>query len=97
VARGGDVLVSFRPDAPWHLMHLVEMREELEQIFGREVDLVEKSALRNPFRRHEILTTLQPSMPLERSDPAHLWDMLQGDATPPTFAVMLNWTAALGR
>ena len=31
------------------------MREELHQIFGREVDLVEKDALRNPFRRHEIL------------------------------------------
>ena len=55
-----DVLVTFGPDAPWHLMHLVEMREELEQIFGREVDLVEKTALRNPFRRHEILTTMQP-------------------------------------
>jgi len=54
-----DVLVSFSPDAPWHLMHLVEMREELEQIFGREVDLIEKKALRNPFRRHEILTTMQ--------------------------------------
>jgi hypothetical protein len=54
-----DVLVSFSPGAPWHLMHLVEMREELEKIFGREVDLVEKAALRNPFRRHEILTTMQ--------------------------------------
>ncbi len=54
-----DVLVSFSPDAPWHLMHLVEMREELERIFGREVDLAEKSALRNPFRKREILTTMQ--------------------------------------
>jgi hypothetical protein len=54
-----DVLVSFSPNAPWHLMHLVEMREELEQIFGRDVDLVEKGALRNPFRKHEILTTMQ--------------------------------------
>ena len=33
------------------------MREELHQIFGREVDLVEKGALRNPFRKHEILRT----------------------------------------
>ena len=54
-----DVLVSFSPAAPWHLMHLVEMREELVRIFGRDVDLVEKSALRNPFRRHEILTSMQ--------------------------------------
>ncbi len=29
----------------------------LEDIFGREVDMVEKDAIRNPFRRHEILTT----------------------------------------
>lgn len=35
------------------------MREELREIFGRDVDLVEKKALRNPFRRHEILTTKQ--------------------------------------
>lgn len=54
-----DVLVSFSSDAPWHLMHLVQMREELEQIFGRDVDLAEKSALRNPFRKREILNTSQ--------------------------------------
>jgi hypothetical protein len=34
---------------------ILDMREELQQLFGREVDLVEKDALRNPFRRHEIL------------------------------------------
>jgi len=32
------------------------MREELKSIFGREVDLVSKRGLRNPFRRHAILT-----------------------------------------
>lgn len=31
------------------------MIEELRDLFGRDVDLVEKSGLRNPFRRHEIL------------------------------------------
>jgi hypothetical protein len=31
------------------------MRNELEAIFGREIDLVEKRALRNPFRRQAIL------------------------------------------
>jgi predicted nucleotidyltransferase len=50
-----DVLVTFQPDAPWSLWDLVDMRDELHQLFGREVDLVEKDALRNPFRRHEIL------------------------------------------
>jgi len=50
-----DVLVEFDGDAPWSLMDVVDMIEELKQIFGREVDLVEKSAIRNPFRRHSIL------------------------------------------
>jgi uncharacterized protein len=54
-----DVLVSFEPDAGWSLWDLGLMREELSALFGREVDLVEKEALRNPFRRHEILTTCQ--------------------------------------
>jgi len=50
-----DVLVSFQPDAPWSLWDLFDMRQELQEMFGREVDLVEKEALRNPFRKHEIL------------------------------------------
>jgi uncharacterized protein len=52
-----DVLVSFVPDAPWTLADLAEMREELQALFGRDVDLVEREALRNPFRRHAILST----------------------------------------
>lgn len=52
-----DVLVSFAEDVRWSLLHLVTMQQELEEIFGRAVDLVERQALRNPFRRHSILTT----------------------------------------
>ncbi len=52
-----DVLVSFEPDAPWDLFHLVDMRDELMALFGRDVDLVEKEGLRNPFRRRTILDT----------------------------------------
>ncbi len=52
-----DVLVSFAEGADWDLFDWVDMIEELKSIFGREVDLVEKSALRNPFRRHYILRT----------------------------------------
>ncbi|MFH0793958.1 MAG: nucleotidyltransferase family protein [bacterium] len=52
-----DVLVSFEPAAPWDLWDLMRMQEELGDIFQRKVDLVEKKALQNPFRRHEILTT----------------------------------------
>jgi predicted nucleotidyltransferase len=50
-----DVLVSFAPGAPWSLFDLAQMQEELKGVFGREIDLVEKEALRNPFRKHEIL------------------------------------------
>lgn len=51
-----DILVSFAEDAPWSLYEWVDMIEELKGIFGREVDLVSKAGLRNPFRRHAILT-----------------------------------------
>ena len=51
-----DVLVVFEDTAPWGLFDLMRAEEELEQILGREVDLVEKSAVRNPFRRHHILS-----------------------------------------
>lgn len=50
-----DVLVTFAPDAPHSLFDLVRMENELSAIFGRNIDLVEKAALRNPFRRQEIL------------------------------------------
>ncbi len=52
-----DVLVVFEPDGGITFNNRVEMLDELTEIFGREVDLVEKDAIRNPFRRHEILTT----------------------------------------
>ena len=52
-----DVLVEFAPDAPWSLFEWMDMIEELKALFGRDVDLVEKGGLRNPFRRHAILTT----------------------------------------
>lgn len=54
-----DVLVSFHPNAGWSLWDLFDMQDELAALFGRPVDLIEKEALRNPFRRHEILTTRQ--------------------------------------
>jgi hypothetical protein len=51
-----DILVSLGENTPLSLYDWVDMIDELNRIFGRPVDLVEKSGLRNPFRRHEILT-----------------------------------------
>jgi hypothetical protein len=50
-----DFLVSFEEGAGWDLWDLVTMREDLISVVGREVDLVVKEALRNPYRRKEIL------------------------------------------
>ncbi|MBL8090444.1 MAG: nucleotidyltransferase family protein [Anaerolineales bacterium] len=50
-----DVLVSFSANAGWSLFDLVDMQQELETMFNRKVDLVEKEALKNPYRRHSIL------------------------------------------
>lgn len=54
-----DLLVVFEPEAGWDLWDVVSMEAELAELFGRKVDLVEKRALSNPFRRFEILTTRQ--------------------------------------
>jgi len=54
-----DVLVTFDREAPWSLWDVIAMREELEQMLGRKVDLGEREAIRNPFRRREILRTHQ--------------------------------------
>lgn len=50
-----DVLVTFAETSQLNLYDWLEMQDELQTIFGRKVDLVLKSGLRNPFRRHEIL------------------------------------------
>ena len=50
-----DILATFAPDAPVSLWDWGPMMEELRAILGRKVDLVEKSAIRNPFRRRAIL------------------------------------------
>ena len=54
-----DVLVSFASGSPWTLLDFVEMQDELEILLGRKVDLVEREALKNPYRRKEILRTLE--------------------------------------
>ena len=52
-----DVLVTFEPNDPWSYWEWPDMMDELETLFGRKVDFVEKAALKNPFRRREILRT----------------------------------------
>ena len=54
-----DVLVTFFEKAEISLFDLVQMKLELEEFFHRSVDVIEKDALENPFRKREILRTAQ--------------------------------------
>lgn len=57
-----DVLVTFSPDSEWGVEHLLDMKEELEALFGRRVDLVDKRLVeesRNYIRRKHILSHLE--------------------------------------
>jgi len=50
-----DVLVSFEENSGIGLWEMSDMLNELEAMFGRKVDLVEKEGLRNPYRKKAIL------------------------------------------
>ncbi|MDO8126838.1 MAG: nucleotidyltransferase domain-containing protein [Candidatus Brocadiales bacterium] len=57
-----DVLVSFIPEAKYSLFDLVHMQDELKEIFGRNVDLVERKSVErseNYIRRKHILDSLE--------------------------------------
>lgn len=54
-----DVMVQFAADARWGF-EIVQMKRELEEIFGRKVDLLTKKSIEkseNWIRRKEILGT----------------------------------------
>jgi predicted nucleotidyltransferase len=55
-----DILVSFEEDARWTLFDYMDMKDELEKIFGRKVDLLTKRAVEmglNQRRGKAILST----------------------------------------
>ncbi len=54
-----DVLVTFAPGAEISLFDMAQMQIELQGVFNRPVDIIEKDALRNPYRKREILGTAQ--------------------------------------
>jgi uncharacterized protein len=52
-----DFLLTFDEKAEIGLLDLVDLKLELEELTGRNVDVVEKRALKNPYRKLEILNT----------------------------------------
>lgn len=54
-----DVLVALAPNHGLNLFDWIDMQQELETLFHRDVDLVDKRGLKNPYRRSEIMNTRQ--------------------------------------
>ena len=50
-----DLLIEFDDDAGWSLLDVARLQGEVEDLAGRRVDLVERRALVNPYRRRSIL------------------------------------------
>jgi len=58
-----DLLISFAPGVSWEFDDFLTMKEELETLFGRTVDLVERRLVEtseNYIRRRHILSHLEP-------------------------------------
>jgi predicted nucleotidyltransferase len=58
-----DVLVTFELDANTTFDNHMEMQDEIEKIFGRKVDLIERKLVErseNYIRRRHILQSLEP-------------------------------------
>ena len=54
-----DVMITFLPQLHRSYFDLLEIKEQLSDIMGRDIDLVEKEAIKNPYRRKRILNNLQ--------------------------------------
>jgi predicted nucleotidyltransferase len=55
-----DVLATFDPSAEWSLWDVIKAEDELQEVFGRSVDLIERSTVEqseNWIRRRDILNS----------------------------------------
>jgi predicted nucleotidyltransferase len=54
-----DVMVWFASQTRWSLLDIVEMKFELQEAFGRDVDIIEDGTIKNPIKRRCIYENLQ--------------------------------------
>jgi predicted nucleotidyltransferase len=52
-----DILVSFNKGSNITLFDIIELEKDFSELLNREVDIVEKEALKNPIRKDKILST----------------------------------------
>lgn len=53
-----DIVVEFSPDSTTTLLGMIELKQQLEDIFGTRVDLVTKQSL-SPYVRESILSSVK--------------------------------------
>jgi predicted nucleotidyltransferase len=54
-----DVMLKFKAGHGFTFENTPDIQEELEAIFGRPVDVIEKGRIRNPIRKHAIMSSYQ--------------------------------------
>jgi predicted nucleotidyltransferase len=52
-----DLLIVFRQGKEKSLFDIIDLKNDMEELIGRNVDIIEKEALKNPYRKEEILKT----------------------------------------
>jgi len=53
-----DLLIEFKPEAAVSLFDLIDVKEDFEKLFGREIDIISKNAIKrsnNYIRKKAIL------------------------------------------
>lgn len=53
-----DVMVTFAESNTTDLFDIVDMKDELRTLFGRDVDLIQAGTVENPFRLNSIMRDL---------------------------------------
>jgi hypothetical protein len=54
-----DVMLKFLPGHGFTFENTPDIQDELERIFNRPVDVIEKGGVRNPIRRQAIMSSYQ--------------------------------------
>jgi predicted nucleotidyltransferase len=52
-----DVMLRFQPGYGFTFENTPDIQDDLQAIFGRSVDVIEKGRIRNPFRRAAIMNS----------------------------------------
>jgi len=63
-----DVLIEWNPTASHGFFEVIQMEEELAQLFDRPVDLTQKKQVKNPFSKAEIFSSYRVIYPPESAN-----------------------------